>query len=280
MDIDESGIWVLRMSDGYSLHSRVWGPASGEHLVVFLHGGVSHSGWQAVLADHVVQHENTTFLAIDRRGSGMNREDRGDLSSAERCIADFEQVLEQCRPHYRNIVLVGWCFGALPATVLAAKRPELLDGLLLETPGFVPREEMQAKFALAVFRVSHLFSPENFTKPIIRAEVRPEDFTSVPRWIEFIDADPDKLVYTSPRSATIDFPWQDALGKVDRPLKVVLASHDRMVHTEEVRKLVSALQPAAEIEELPTAHAIQFEMAGELAASIQGFLEKVAAGRM
>ena len=74
-------ICFLEMPDRYKIHYRRWGPPEGEDVVLILHGGMSHSGWQAPLAIQLrSMTPELTVIAADRRGCGLN-DKRGDLGS-------------------------------------------------------------------------------------------------------------------------------------------------------------------------------------------------------
>ena len=77
-----------RASDGYVWKYRKYlAPGEARGILVFIHGIQSHAGWyehsctQFALAGY-----DTYFL--DRRGSGMNTEARGDAPSFRRLLDD------------------------------------------------------------------------------------------------------------------------------------------------------------------------------------------------
>src|SRR5689334_1873360 len=98
-------------SDGYRSHFRRWGRPEGDDVVVLLHGGISHSGWQAPLAEALTSTSGLTFIALDRRGSGLNNEARGHLISEERELEDVTSFLKAIAGSFRRVHLAGWCFG-------------------------------------------------------------------------------------------------------------------------------------------------------------------------
>ncbi|MEU6239457.1 alpha/beta fold hydrolase, partial [Kitasatospora sp. NPDC047058] len=113
---------VFEQPDGYLTHYRLWGPDRAADLVVMLHGGMSHSAWQAPLGTRLGRLPGTAFVAIDLRGSGLNA-GRGHIPSGELAVEDIANVLRHLKDSYGRIHLAGWCFGAQVATVVAAGRP-------------------------------------------------------------------------------------------------------------------------------------------------------------
>ena len=68
----------IRTRDGKSLSFRKWSGAAD--VIIFLHGVESNSGWFTPFASRLNE-KGFTLYGLDRRGSGLNRENRGDISS-------------------------------------------------------------------------------------------------------------------------------------------------------------------------------------------------------
>src|SRR6185437_13729848 len=77
----------------------------------------------------------------DRRGSGANRQARGDTPSAARLIDDVAERLATFRAAGDGLptALAGISWGGKTALLTAARRPELVDLLGLICPGLQPR---------------------------------------------------------------------------------------------------------------------------------------------
>ena len=108
----EAIIQSFTQSDGYRMHYRLWGQPKGQDVVVLLHGGISHSAWQAPLGEEIAGKSDISFIAVDRRGSGLNTEKRGHLLSKEREIEDVVSFIRSLQDSYERIHLAGWCFGS------------------------------------------------------------------------------------------------------------------------------------------------------------------------
>ncbi|HDZ76171.1 MAG TPA: alpha/beta fold hydrolase, partial [Desulfobacteraceae bacterium] len=140
---------VLEMADQYKIHSRVWGEAGGEDVLLVLHGGMSHSGWQAPLANALrsLSH-NISIVAPDRRGCGLN-EKRGDLGSVNLVIEDIVNYVEFLKKSFKRVYLAGWSQGAQYASIAAVKLGDVLSGLVLLTPGFFWNERFRSVISVA-----------------------------------------------------------------------------------------------------------------------------------
>ena len=97
--------------DGYPLRYRSWQEGESDTLVVTLHGVLSHSGWFEDVAQ-VLHARGLHVLGHDRRGSGLNEQDRGDVQSPDQLMDDLAAVVEPERGRYDRIVYLGWCLGA------------------------------------------------------------------------------------------------------------------------------------------------------------------------
>lgn len=276
---------TIRQSDGYLSHYRRWGAADGDDVVVMLHGGVSHSAWQAPLGEALTTTHPVSFVALDRRGSGLNDERRGHLVSAEREIADVSALLDDLGSRFRRVHLAGWCFGAQVAALVAAERADAgsVRTLILVTPGFVFNERYSDVLRLSVEAVETVVAELGVKVEPDRAYVpvplQPRDFTSRETWLEFIVNDPLWLRTVSENTLTV---WDElaershkalaALG--DIPVLTVYGSQDRLVDNPAVQDLISRAVPGARAHTIDAPHAIHFERRDEQAALIGAFLRE------
>jgi len=129
---------TLKMADNYVTHYRIWGKPEGDEVIIFIHGGMSHSLWQTPLADALLQSSDISFVAPDRRGSGLNTEARGDLKSADAVIDDIVSQVGFFKKSFSKVHLMGWCQGAQYVSLAAEKidDPHMISSLILLTPGF------------------------------------------------------------------------------------------------------------------------------------------------
>ena len=129
--------------DGRQLAARVW---QTEELprarVVFLHGITSHGGWYGQVASHLATAGFDVHF-LDRRGSGLNGEQPGDVDDWRTWIDDVAVYLNsilttdatRAQPRCLPIVLCGISWGGKLASAVARRHAALVDALALLCPG-------------------------------------------------------------------------------------------------------------------------------------------------
>ena len=283
----ETEIGVYRQSDGYPAHYRRWGAARGEDVVLMLHGGVSHALWQAPLAGAVRElAPEFAFVAVDRRGSGLNTQTRGHLPSKERELADVVDLVGELSRSYRRVHLAGWCFGAQVACIAAAEladRGEPVASLLMVSPGFVFRERYADVLRMSMAAVREAVEelgvkpePEHAFVPV---PLQPTDFTLDDDWLKF--ATEDELTLRRVTQSTVAV-WSELAGwswevlpRIQSiPSIAVFGTEDRLVDHEAVAALLTAelKQVPPVLEFLTAPHAVQFAEPRALAGHLVGFV--------
>ncbi len=248
--------------DGYRCHYRDY-PTAGtpRGQVVFVHGIQSHAGWY----EHSCRRLSAAGFAVsflDRRGSGENAEARGDTPSFRRLLDDIAEFL---RPLRRDqtlpIFLAGISWGGKPVVALQRRHPGLVDGLALLCPGFRPQVGPKRKERLAILW-SRLTAPRRLF-PVPLSD--PQLFTATPRWQQFIREDPLSLRQATARffveSVRLDLYLRFAVARVNVPVLLLLAEHDRIIDNARTRAFVEGI-PAAdkEVHEYAGAHhTLEFE---------------------
>jgi pimeloyl-ACP methyl ester carboxylesterase len=286
---DAPEILTLDMPDGYRIHYRSWGPGEGTDVVVIYHGGMSHSGWQAPLAEHLGRLDPSLAVAApDRRGCGLN-DRRGDLGSVPLAIEDVVRHVEFLKTRYERVHLAGWCQGAQYATVAAARLGQTLSSLILLTPGFFWNERFRSVLSITEKTVLDMISQFDL-KPhrdqaCIPIPMEATDFTLVDEWLDFIEKDDLKTTAVTLKSVAIMDEVQElswfAMLQNRLPVLAILAKEDRIVDN---RKVLSFIGPLFEGENnnrlvfLPCGHALQFERAAEAAEAIREFVRRKASG--
>jgi alpha-beta hydrolase superfamily lysophospholipase len=278
-------IFTLKMSDGYETHYRVWGPDSGEDVVILLHAGMSHSSWQAPLADALTSISEMSFVAPDRRGCGLNIAARGDVESAEQLIDDAVRHAEFQKRSFSRVHLAGWCMAAQDACLAAArtKSQNLVSSLILITPAFFWSERLKSIIqflSTAVFSILSEFNIEpDLRRPFAPLPLQISDFTSLPQWQEFIEEDPLRTTKVSINYGIVSQAMQDlslkAALNVEVPTFFAVAKQDRIVDNAKVLEFVKAIlerSPLNKIAFFDTEHAIHFAKADELAKEIYSFI--------
>jgi len=202
---------------------------------------------------------------LDRRGSGVNSLARGDAPHHERLINDVVQFIHHLsRTGFdglpRTLAAVSW--GGKLATVIALQQPNLIDSLLLVTPGVCAnvRASTLQTFALQAA------SKSNARQRLIPIPLDdPALFTSSRPHQQFIRNDPLTLRKVTLRFLSANSALDAQLRRPDHRLRcptlVMLAGQDQIVNNNETRHFFLALcSSSASIIEYPSAvHTLEFE---------------------
>jgi alpha-beta hydrolase superfamily lysophospholipase len=253
--------------DGYRWRYRHYPAAEPQARVVCLHGIQSHSGWYQHSCRRLAQAGyDVSFL--DRRGSGLNEQDRGDAPGFRRLLDDVAEFLRPLRgaadakPPAAPLFLLAISWGGKLGAALQRRHPGLVDGLALLCPGFCPRVAPSRKERLKILW-ARLTAPRRlFPVPLND----PELFTATAHWQQFVRDDPLALRQATARllieSARLDgYLRLWAAGAVRAPVLLLLAEHDRIIDNARTRAFVGRF-PAAdkEVIEYPGAHhTLEFE---------------------
>lgn len=246
------------LSDGYGCKYRLYAPrAPRRGLVVYLHGIQSHGGWYVGSCEYLAN-EGWEVLFLDRRGSGLNEQDRGDAPSYRRLVDDVAEVVASRaeRPH---LVAVSW--GGKLAVALEMMYPGLTAGVALVTPGLCPKVRpafgQRLRIALArLVRPSRMFD-------IPLGD--PELFTATPRGQAFIRDDPLSLRRATARflvsSALLDRALRAAPEAVRARALLMLAGRDRIIDNGRTRAYFARFASAqTQVIEYPEAsHTLELE---------------------
>lgn len=256
-------------SDGYSWKYRKY-PAAGmpRGAVVFVHGIQSHAGWYESSCTQLAQAGYDVCL-LDRRGAGMNAEERGDAPNFRRLLDDVAEFLTALprtvpRGHAARrlpVFLGGISWGGKLAVALERRHPGLVDGLMLLCPGIFAKVRPPFWDRLSIF-FTRLFRPRK-KYPIPLSD--PELFTASPDWQQFLRDDPLRLHQATARllmeSVRLDGYLRFAAKYVHVPVLLLLAGDDRIVRNEKTLAYVDRFAtPDKTVIEYPGAHhTLEFE---------------------
>ncbi len=284
-DDGQPEIFSVKMPDNYEIHSRVWGSKEGEDVLVILHGGMSHSGWQAPLAKALrsISHD-LSVIAPDRRGCGLNA-NRGDQGSVRLVTEDVVRFVEFLKGSFNCVHLAGWCQGCQYASIAAAELSHVLSSLILLTPGFFWNERFRSVITVGEKIIRNMISEFNLDPERDQAYVpipmEPTDFTFDEKWLDFIERDQLKTTAVTMKTVNImdevqEMSWGSILQN-SLPTLVVLAESDRIVDNDKVLQFIGHMFSGSEhnrLVRIESGHAIQFERPEEVAGEIFRFIRR------
>lgn len=254
--------------DGYPFHLRRWDVENAVGDVVILHGIISHSGWYETTGSQLAS-SGFNVHSLDRRGSGLNLIDRGDVSNCQRWIDDVVQYVHSIRSSQtsdqigvRPVFLVGISWGGLLATAVAKQISSQIDGLILLCPGFFSRKGTSQTQHNAVKLASGIgLGGLRFPVPLRD----PELFTRSSKWRTYIAEDPFTLRKVTLRLATASAAlYHDTIKtptKVETSTLLMLGGQDLIIHNDQVRNFVNKYfgdQPTIHVYPA-AAHTLEFE---------------------
>jgi acylglycerol lipase len=262
--------------NGRRLAARVW-RADGSPLarLVFLHGITSHAGWYEQAGRYLADARFDVHF-LDRRGSGLNAYEPGDVD-------DWRTWIEDVAAYLRSIdvtrtrttaganelfcgrkpnVLCGISWGGKLAVAAARRHAALVDAVALICPGiYSPFLPGLAKRALLSARAPRWLEQRRVRIPLRYAEL----FTDTRRWREFIEKDPLAL-----RRVTWRFAQEDrrltrfaraSAPHLHLPTLLMLAGQDRIVDNGCSREFFARVAGRHKtlIEYPRAAHTLEFE---------------------
>ena len=247
--------------DGYRWQYRRYAPpAQPRARVVCIHGIQSHAGWYENSCLRLSR-AGYDVCFLDRRGAGMNQEQRGDAPSFRRLVDDLAEFLKADASDSPFTFLVAISWGGKVATALERRHPGLVHGLALLCPGFFARVRPPFLQRLQILG-SRLTNPRRLF-PVPLSD--PELFTATPHWLEFLRHDPLSLRLATARllieSVRLDGYLRFVPKYVKVPVLMLLAEKDRIIDNARTRRYVARFATAEKeiIEYLGAHHTLEFE---------------------
>ena len=253
-----SELRFFTQADGYRTAARVWETTSPTATIVFLHGIVSHGGWYVETCRALATADIDVHF-LDRRGSGLNLPERGDVDSWTTWLADVERYLTRLP---QPVYLLGVSWGGKLAAAIARRRPDLIAGVGLICPGLFAKQQPGPlrrtfiRFAAMRTRLSR----RRVTIPLADTAL----FADTETWQDFVRNDPLALRQITLRFAREDLELTNyAVGKpaaISTPALLVLAGRDRIVENEPTSTWFQQLRSEDRtVIEYPTApHTLEF----------------------
>lgn len=249
-------------SDGYPINVRITEPAVAvKGHIVALHGIQSHSGWYGWSSAKLAEAGYCVHF-MDRRGSGLNWQARGDAPGWRRLVDDVIEYVRELNardPEAKFLMAGSW--GGKVATVAARELGEELSGLILWCPGFFARVRPsfgeRLRIALAKLARPRKLFPIPLSDPAL--------FTANPEQREFIANDPLTIHYATARllvaSVLLDRQVRQCAPGLNIPVLLLLAERDRIIDSARTRIFVEGWQSNDKrtIEYPNVEHTLEFE---------------------
>ena len=275
-EADEKVLSVVA-TDGYCLRYRVWPGVQPRATMVLLHGVMSHSEWLAPLAVRLAS-TGLNVIGVDRRGSGLNRTDRGDAPSRQQLTADLHEIIKAQRVADQPLYLLGWCWGAVLAINAALEFGPEIAGLALVAPGLFPSEIVRGRLRQQWEQLDK--TPHARGRRCVDNPMKEEMFTDGPWLDNFIRKDKTRIQSITPRFLGIMMKMGTVattrLSELQHPMLVLLASRDEAVDND---RTLTALRNLSNkslcITVCDARHGMQFEIPDELTSHIDSWVQRV-----
>lgn len=268
---------VFQASDGYALAYRDYPASHPERArIVAIHGIQSHGGWYEGSC-RALARAGCRVLFLDRRGSGANQVRRGDTPGYHRLLDDLAEFIKQARADLSGgvpLFLLAISWGGKLAVALEERHPNLIDGLILITPGFFPRVAPSLIEKLRIVGARLVWPSRRFPIPLND----PELFTSDPGWLTYLRNDERSLHKATARflvsSVHLDRQLRRASRSIRVPTLLFLAGKDRIIDNDPTRRFVDSFPVAdKQIIEYPgRAHTLEFEDSQKLEHDLVGWV--------
>lgn len=210
-------------------------------LVIYLHGIEGHTSWFTNTAEYLVSCGIGT-RAMDRRGSGLSKEPRGDMPSHQRLLHDVEEVIEDTFKNHKNtpIFLMANCWGAKLAAILCKRNSAVakkITGLVLSSPAVAVKIDLPLRKKLEVL-IRYLSG----NRAPIDIPLKSEHFTDNPEFLPLIEADALRLRQATARfligGVVLTRMSANASKQIDMPMMIVQSGIDDIVDIDGVKKWI------------------------------------------
>lgn len=257
---------------GAKLSCRIWRGKLGQPVVLYLHGIEGHSQWFHNTAS-ILNQRGITVYAPDRRGSGLNFDERGHLSSYKLFLADVEMALKHIYNQYEGhaIVLMGNCWGAKSACIMAGndytpvdgKINGKLSGLVLTCPAIYTKVDFDLKTKGKIACSWLCKGRQAFNNWLI--PIKPFMFTDNEIYLNYIKADPLRLTQAT-TSFFVETMWltkmaQKAAKRIDLPLLILQSGNDQIVDVRAIESWYAKIKAMPKLMRIfpGAAHSIDFD---------------------
>lgn len=250
----------FRTSDGYRCHYRFFKAEAPKGTLVFIHGIQSHGGWYPRSCSEIAAMGYDVYF-LDRRGSGLNAEQRGDAPSFRRLLDDVKEFIDHVPKRGGKTFLAAISWGGKLGAAFNYRHPDKIDGLILLCPGLYPQVR-PAFFQRMAIGWSKLFRPLRLF-PVPLSD--PKLFTASEKWQKFLAEDKLATHKATARflfeSNSLDIYLRRAKKAITLPLLLLLGGQEKVIRNDPTVKWYDRLKGADKmLIEYPQAyHTLEFE---------------------
>ena len=251
-------IGFYRGLDGQPLAVRRWEQDEAAADVVFLHGIISHGGWYESSCSHLAS-QGFRVHFLERRGSGLNADHRGDIEKWNTWLSDVTVYLEQL---VGPRIVLGISWGGILAMALAHQHAQLMSGVGLVCPGL-----FSTKAASPVQRLGlRIASSVGLKRMRVAVPLQdPSLFTNSKIHQTFVGQDPLALREITIRMASRNVELLEyalsAPEEIRVPILLMLAADDPIAVNDRTRQWVNRIghEDKTTIEYANASHTLEFE---------------------
>ncbi len=208
-------------------------------VLIYLHGIEGHTLWFSGTAEYLASCGILT-RAVDRRGSGLSKERRGDMPNFQRLISDVEDIVEDSVKKGENtpIFLMANCWGAKLAALVCGKDSAIaskVSGLVLSSPAVAVKIDLPLIKKIEILLRFVLCNLNPIDIPLV-----PENFTDNPQFLSLIQTDELRLQEATARFLVGSFILTQMSARcspqIEMPLLIVQSGIDDIVDIDGVKK--------------------------------------------
>ena len=219
-----------------------------------MHGIEGHSAWFENTAS-VLNARGITIYAPDRRGSGLNPRDRGNLNSYKDYLNDVEIALRKMAFDFvgHPIIVLGHCWGAKAASLIVQKdyKPvgaEALNlpiaGVVLTAPAIFTKVDMGMSSKLQIV-YSTLFGGDAGSHRKWPLPLEVEMFTDNPTFQGYLKRDPLRLTEVTAsfliENLKLSRLAEKACSQIQMPVLLLQGGSDVIIDVEKIQSWYSKI---------------------------------------
>ena len=278
-------------ADGTKYSGRIWLGRALKPAIVYLHGIEGHSQWFEPAAE-ALNSAGYSVYAPDRRGAGLNFEQRGHLATHRLLLNDIELLLARVKTEKPGspIFLFGNCWGAKAAAFMCSEtykwssgvEPIQFAGLILTCPALFTRVDL--RFAEKVKLAFDVLRGGSCQLRQIAIPIETHMFTDNATFLRYIEQDPLRL-----KNATSRFYFENfILGvkailsakRINLPVLLMQSDKDEIVDVAKVESWFGLVNSSNKTKRIfrGASHSLDFDsnFFAEYIDALQNWMEETA----